>query len=146
VGEMGLIDYIKDIMTDPSVVLIGAITVIDIAPIKINPWKALLKWIGKNVNGEMQVQIANIGTEVKEIKRDYEQKVTNDMRWGILHLANTCRQGVEHSKDEWRHVMDQVAKYEDYTERKGITNGVIEEDTRYLRELYHKRNVNNDFL
>ena len=42
--------------------------------------------------------------------------------------------------------MDQLAKYEDYTEAKGITNGVIEEDSKYLRELYHDRNSSNDFI
>ena len=136
---MTLIDYFKDIFTTPSVIIFGAITLIEIAPIKINPWAALFKWIGNMINGDLREQ-------VMELKRDFEKKNVEDMRWEILNFANTCRRGTNHSKDEWRHVMDQLYDYEKYTEKKGITNGVIEEDAHFLRELYHERNLKNDFL
>ena len=136
---MTLIDYLKDMFTTPSVIIFGAITLIEIAPIKINPWAALFKWIGKMINGDLREQ-------VMELKRDFEKKNVEDMRWEILNFANTCRRGTNHSKDEWRHVMDQLYDYEKYTEKKGITNGVIEEDAHFLRELYHERNLKNDFL
>ena len=136
---MTLMEYLKDIVTTPSVVIFGAITLIEIAPIKINPWAALFKWIGKMINGDLREQ-------VMELKRDFEKKNVEDMRWEILNFANTCRRGTNHSKDEWRHVMDQLYDYEKYTEQKGITNGVIEEDAHFLRELYHERNLKNDFL
>ena len=67
------------------------------------------------------------------------------MRWHILNYANSCRHGVEHSHDEWRHVINQISEYEAYTKKKGIHNGVVEEDTKFLRELYHERNIKNDF-
>lgn len=142
---MTFIEFIRSIFESPTIILFGAITLIEVAPIKINPWRSLLKWVGKAINGDLQAQIAEIKTEVKELKEDCELKNADDMRWEILNFVNTCRRGTEHSKDEWRHVMAQLAKYEDYTERKGISNGVIEEDSRYLRELYHKHNTKNDF-
>ena len=146
VTSMTLIEYLKDIITMPSVVIFGAITLIEVAPIRINPWHSLLKWIGQVINGGLQTQMTEMKNELSDLKKDCELKNADDMRWEILNFANTCRQGVKHSKDEWRHVMDQLAKYEDYTESKGISNGVIEEDTRYLRELYHDRNSSNDFI
>ena len=142
---MTFTEFIRSIFESPTIILFGAITLIEVAPIKINPWRSLLKWVGKAINGDIQAQIAEIKTEVKELKEDCELKNVDDMRWEILNFVNTCRRGTEHSKDEWRHVMTQLAKYEDYTERKGISNGVIEEDSRYLRELYHKHNTKNDF-
>lgn len=143
---MTLVEYLKDIITMPSVVIFGAITLIEVAPIKINPWHSLLKWIGKVINSELQTQMTEMKNDLSNLKRDCELKNADDMRWEILNFANTCRQGVKHSKDEWRHVMDQLAKYEGYTESKGISNGVIEEDSRYLRELYRNRNSENDFI
>ena len=143
---MTLIDYLKDIFTTPSVVLFGAITLIEIAPIKINPWAALFNWIGNIINGDIRKQIIEMRSEVTELKKDFESKKAEDMRWDILNFANSCRRGVEHGKDSWRHAMSQLAEYEDYTEKKGITNGVIEEDAHYLRELYQERNRKNDFL
>lgn len=143
---MNIVDYLKDIFTNPTVIIFGAITLFEIVPIKINPWSTLFRWIGKAINGELKEQLSNLSSDVSELKSDFEMKKAEDMRWEILEFANTCRIGNEHSKDEWRHVMNQVSEYEEYTERKGITNGVIEEDTRFLRELYHERNLRNDFL
>lgn len=143
---MGFADYLKEIFTTPSVVIFGVITLIEVVPIKINPWHALFKWVGKAINGDLQKQVTEIKQEVTDLKKDCELKNADDMRWEILNFANTCRQGAHHSKDEWRHVMDQLAKYEDYTDKKGIANGVIEEDSKYLRELYHDRNSDNDFI
>lgn len=143
---MNIVDYLKDIFTNPTVIIFGAITLFEIVPIKINPWSTLFRWIGKAINGELKEQLSDLSSDVSELKSDFEMKKAEDMRWEILEFANTCRIGNEHSKDEWRHVMNQVSEYEEYTERKGITNGVIEEDTRFLRELYHERNLRNDFL
>lgn len=143
---MNIVDYLKDIFTNPTVIIFGAITLFEIVPIKINPWTTLFRWIGKAINGELKEQLSDLSSDVSELKSDFEMKKAEDMRWEILEFANTCRIGNEHSKDEWRHVMNQVSEYEEYTERKGITNGVIEEDTRFLRELYHERNIRNDFL
>lgn len=143
---MNILDYLKDIFTNPTVIIFGAITLFEIVPIKINPWTTLFRWIGKAINGELKEQLSDLSSDVSELKSDFEMKKAEDMRWEILEFANTCRIGNEHSKDEWRHVMNQVSEYEEYTERKGITNGVIEEDTRFLRELYHERNLRNDFL
>ena len=143
---MHVVDYLKDIFTNPTVIIFGAVTLFEIVPIKINPWSTLFRWIGKAINGELKEQLSDLSSDVSELKSDFEMKKAEDMRWEILEFANTCRIGNEHSKDEWRHVMNQVSEYEEYTERKGITNGVIEEDTRFLRELYHERNLRNDFL
>lgn len=143
---MNIVDYLKDIFTNPTVIIFGAITLFEIVPIKINPWSTLFRWIGKAINGELKEQLSDLSSDVSELKSDFEIKKAEDMRWEILEFANTCRIGNEHSKDEWRHVMNQVSEYEEYTERKGITNGVIEEDTRFIRELYHERNLRNDFL
>ena len=132
-------ELIKEILTHPTLLLVGAVTVIEIVPIKINPWKTLFHWIGTCINGELKESLS-------EMKRDFEETKAQDKRWHILNFANTCRNGVLHSKDEWQHVISELSEYEAYTEKKGITNGVIEEDAKYLRELYRERNMKNDFL
>ena len=130
---------IEEILTHPSIILVGVVTLVEIVPIKINPWKTLFQWIGNCITGELK-------SNLSEMKKDFEETKAQDKRWHILNFANTCRNGVLHSKDEWQHVISELGEYEAYTEKKGITNGVIEEDAKYLRELYHERNMKNDFL
>ena len=127
---------IEEILTHPSIILVGVVTLVEIVPIKINPWKTLFQWIGNCITGELK-------SNLSEMKKDFEETKAQDKRWHILNFANTCRNGVLHSKDEWQHVISELGEY---TEKKGITNGVIEEDAKYLRELYHERNMKNDFL
>lgn len=134
-----IIEYIKDFVTYPPVLLIGAITIFEIAPIKVNPWKWLFSRIGNAINGDIR-------KDLSELKRDFEETKAQDKRWHILTFANSCRNGKHHTKEEWQHVISELAEYEAYTKRKHITNGVIEVESEYLRELYHERCVNNDFL
>lgn len=136
-------DGINDLVTlaadNLTLVIIGVASLVEVAPIKINPWSRIFKWVSDAVMGDFK-------KEFQEFKKESEEKAANDMRWDILSFANSCRQGQAHSKDEWWHCIAQIREYEDYTKRKGIVNGVIEEDSEFLRELYHERNIKNDFL
>lgn len=131
--------FIHELLTHPTIILLGACTIIEIVPIKISPWKWLFTWVGNCINGDMR-------KDLSELKRDFEETKAQDKRWHILNFANSCRNGKLHSKDEWQHVISEISEYEKYTEEKGITNGVMEEDAKYLRELYHERNLKNDFF
>ena len=134
-----VIEYVKGIVTYPPVLLIGAVTIVQITPIKLNPWEWLFSWIGEKVNGDIRKDLA-------ELKRDFEQTKAQDKRWHILNFADSCRRDERHTKEEWEHAISELREYEEYTERKDITNGVIEETAKYLRELYHERISKNDFL
>lgn len=125
--------------TNPAVVFFGAVTIIQIVPIKINPWTALLKWISKILIGDLKA-------ELTELKTDFEITKANNMRWEILSFANGCRHNQKHTREEWFHVISQIKEYESYVEEKGIDNGVIEEDSKYLRSLYREISIKNDFL
>lgn len=131
---------IAELMADNLTLTIGVVaSIVEVAPIKINPWSRIFNWIAEAIVGDLK-------KEFFEFKKDSEAKTADRMRWDILSFANSCRRGQEHSKDEWWHCISQIKEYEEYTQKKDIINGVIEEDSEYLRELYHERNLKNDFL
>ncbi len=134
-----VLEYIKEIVTNPSVIFVGAITLIEVSPIKVNPWKKIFAWIRDLFLGE-------IISQLMELKRDFEETKAQDKRWHILSFARSCRQGEKHTKEEWNHAISELKDYEEYTKKKNISNGVIEENAKYLRELYHERLTKNDFL
>lgn len=126
--------------TDNStLVLLGAVTMVEIVPIKINPWSLLFKWIGNALNGDLKEELTNL-------KKDFEDSKVGTMRWNILNFARSCRMGEDHSEEEWNYVIAQLKQYETFCEEKHIENGVIEETAIYIRQLYHKRLHKNDFL
>ena len=113
--------------------------IVEVSKIKINPWRKLFTFIGDCINGDIKKQLL-------ELKRDFEETKAQDKRWHILSFANSCRNGKRHSKDEWEHLIAELKEYELYTERKKIPNGVFEEDAKYLRNLYQRISLENDFL
>ena len=134
-----LLEYIKEIVTNPWVILFGSITIVEFTPIKVNPWQKIFAWIRNLFLGE-------IISQLMELKRDFEETKAQDKRWHILSFARSCRQGEKHTKEEWNHAISELKDYEVYTKRKNISNGVIEENAKYLRELYQERLAKNDFL
>lgn len=138
-----IIDYICD---NPGFVLISSITLIQISPIKINPWSALLNLIRTFLIGDLSDNLNDVRDDVVDLKKDFEDEKISSKRWSILNYANSCRHGVRHTRDEWYHAIDQLREYEKYVEEHNIENGVIEEEAKYLRKLYAERCENNDFL
>ena len=137
---MEILNGIYDFATNNStLVLLGAVTLVEVAPIKVNPWGALLRWVGDTINGDLKADLSTL-------KKDFEENKADSMRWNILNFSRSCRNGEEHSEEEWGHVISQIKLYETLCDERSIENGVIEETSVYLRELYHKRLHKNDFL
>lgn len=141
-----LIENFKDFFMNPTVILIGAVTLIEVTPIKINPWRWILSWIGNVVNGEDRKNIHEINKNLAALKKEFEVNKAQEKRWHILDFVNSCRNGRRHTREEWNHAITELREYEEYTKNNNIPNGVIEEDGKYLRDLFHEHNRNNDFL
>ena len=131
---------------DYGSLIVVALTLVEIAPIKINPWKWIFKVIGNLLFGEIREEIKDIDTKLSDLKSDFENNKAKEKRWHILDFVNSCRRHEDHSREEWSHAMAELAEYEVYCKLHEIKNGVIDEDAKYLRQLYYERNLKNDFL
>lgn len=130
-----LLENLLNIISNPYIVLFGTVTLIEVVPVQIHPWK----WLGNLILGDVRKDISELRTELTETK-------VQNWRWNVLDFANSCKNGRRHTIDEWKHAISQLAEYENYVERNDITNGVFEEDAKYLREEYHKHCQDHDFL
>lgn len=140
--------------------LVLVLTIIQISPIKINPWsfagkmiKKFFCWLSKvslapviNKMDEIDKKVDKVQSEINVVKKEFEIKNANDWRWDILDFFNSARNGRPHSKEEWDHAIDQVKKYERHVETHDIDNGVLEEASKWLRNEYHNHIDADDFL
>lgn len=129
---------IKDVSFALLAFVIFLLSLIQITPLKLNPWDSILRWVGRRINGELEDKVGSLEGKVEDVRRDCEERAISDMRWHILNFAYTCRNSEDHTKEQWHHVLDQAKKYELYIEEHELDNGVIEEDTKYIRELYNR--------
>ena len=111
--------------------IVVLLSLIQISPIKLNPWDKLLGWFGKKLNGGVESEIKNLQKQVRDLW-------INNHRQSILTFARECRADIDHSAEEWSHILNLCEEYETYTEKNDITNGVVRQNTRYIRELYQE--------
>ena len=150
---MSIYELINKLFENHGTLVVVLLCLVEVTPIKINPLSWVFRWIGTKANGELKGEIDKLRVglleargDLNELKQDVEQMKVDAMRWDILTFANNCHSGKRHTKEEWNHVIAQCQEYEDYIERKEISNGVIVEETKYLRELYQGIIRDNDFL
>lgn len=133
-------EFFLDFLRDNIIfVLLGTVTLIQIAPIKIDPWSFIFKAYRNWMLGDIEEKI-------DALAQDLLGEKVNTTRWNILDFANSCRQGRQHTREEWEHCITELAWYENYCEKNNIPNGVIEESSKYLRDTYQHRLIKNDFL
>lgn len=144
---------IEFLLNNPYLTLFGATCLVQIAPIKINPWSKLLNWIGFQINKDLHEEVTKLDAKICEVENrvgtlnnDVSEDRVQRKRWHILDFTNTCRQGRLHTKEEWDHCLDELEWYETYCENNGIPNGVITESAKWLRARYSEHMENDDFL
>lgn len=116
-------------------VLVG-MTIVQVTPIKLNPWSWIAKHLGRAINGEVLEKLKEMNEDLAKEKRERQEDKASNMRWFLLSFAESCRKGEIHDKEQWSYVMNKAREYEKYCRDHDITNGVIEEDVKYLRGLY----------
>ena len=119
---------------------------IQITPIKVNPWSALFKWIGKTITGNACSKIDGLMEKVEKIEKDVKTNEKDRIRWEILDFANSCRNDRKHTRDEFQHIVALNDKYKRLLSETNDTNGVFEVEYNYIQDLYAERLEKNDFL
>ncbi|OPZ68290.1 MAG: hypothetical protein BWY83_02362 [bacterium ADurb.Bin478] len=107
------------------------LSLIQISPLKLNPWDKLLGWFGKKLNGATEKRLETVEKQIRDMW-------INNHRQTVLTFARECRADIEHSSDEWTNVLNVAEEYEKYVIENKITNGIITQDTVYLRKLYQE--------
>lgn len=114
--------------------------------IKFNPITSLFRWIGKAANGEVLEQIEALKKRADEQRRSIDENEMDRIRWEVLDFANACRNRVKHTKDEFQHIISLNTKYHLLLDKYKIDNGVFDEEYAYILNLYHRCQIENDFL
>ena len=115
------LDQITEYIWPALLIIFGSTCIVQIAPIKINPWSAILKGIGNLLNSGMQEKVDEISNKVNDIEsrviqheeeRDKDKAL--DARRRILRFADECIRKDKHSKEFFNNVMDDITLYKYY--------------------------------
>ena len=72
-------------------ILLGLSFIIQITPIKLNPWSTLLGWIGKLLNGDLNKKIDKLTNDMKDLsaqrKEDEKDRHTGLFSFILLPVS-----------------------------------------------------------
>ena len=120
---------------------------IQIAPIKINPWTWIGKKVGKAINGEVLEKEKEIDKKVENhIARD-EREHIEDVRVRILRFADEVQLGMNHGKSHYDQILIDIQHYNDYcNNHPDFENNITIHAAKLIEDSYDIHLRNNDFL
>ena len=145
---------LQEIITGGGISLFVLLTIIQIAPVKINPWGAIAKAFGRAINAEVLKELAEMKATQKETREKLEAHIDMDdermadvHRTRILHFNNELLRDIDHTKEEFTEVLAEIDAYEEYCrEHPEYPNNRAVLAIKYIQEVYMERLKLHDFL
>ena len=131
---------IQEVLAGGGGLLLVLMTLVQIAPVKVNPWSWLARSIGKAINAEI--------TEKLEAHITMDDRRTADAhRARVLHFNNELLRDIPHTKEEFIEVLAEIDAYEKYCrEHPDYPNNRAVLAIENIRETYRERLKKHDFL
>lgn len=123
----------------PEIAILGAITLVQIAPIKIDPWSALMRAIKRLLVGDIEKKIDNITTKVDTLEAQFSEEKVLRTRTRILMFADELYNGKHHEKEYFDNILDDITLYDKYcAEHKDFKNKKTELSAALINETYNR--------
>ena len=138
---------VRDLLLPCSGLLIAILTLIQIAPIKINPWSAIAKTLGRAINKEMMDKLESLDKEMKQLRDATALESALNCRVRIIHFGDETLHGQKHTKEHFDQILRDIDKYEHYCNtHPEFENNVTVLTSARIKEIYQKRLADGDFL
>lgn len=129
-----------------ALVFVIALTLLQVSPIKINPWTAILHWLGKQINKDVIDKIDVVEKRLDAHIKDSEDNELKARRVAILDFSSSIIRGVNYHREKFDFMIKECDSYEQYCKDNNIKNGVAEASISEIRRIYQEHLRNFDFL
>lgn len=158
---MQILLAIKDHVSTILAALAALSIVIEVAPIKINPWSRLAENISKAFNKPTLDKIASVEQQLKKTNEELaktndkldghmandELQKAEDARAAALRFNNELLRDIPHTREEFFEVLQKIDIYEDFCDRhKDYENNRAVHAIANINRVYDERLAKHDFL
>lgn len=124
---------LNDIITNGGGILLILMTIIQLAPIKINPWSKIARAIGRAINVEIMDKL--------------NESEATDARYRILRFDDEIRHHVRHTEEHFNQILGDIDEYEIYcSTHPNYKNSKAVLAIENTRRTYEKCRQENSFL
>lgn len=111
----------RDIFLGGGAGLVAILSLVEIAPVKINPWRAVARAIGRAINGEVLESVEDVKRAQRDTRKALDEHIRSDdernadtLRMRILHFNNDLLRGDRHTREDFIEILAVIDAYEQY--------------------------------
>lgn len=145
---------IQEIFAGGGGLLLVLLTLVEIAPVKVNPWSRLAKAFGRAINADVLKELE----EVKEGQKRTQEKLDSHIRIDdernadahrtrILQFNNELLREIMHTREDFIEILAEIDFYEKYCEaHENYQNNRAVCAIENIKRVYMERLQKHDFL
>ena len=129
------------------VALLFLMTVIEIVPLRINPWTRIFKLIGRAMNGEIMIEVKELRDEVSSLRKEIDEDKANACRTRILRFYDELAHDIKHSKEHFDQTLIDINTYEAFCDNHpDFKNNIACMAIKRIKDTYDQCGKDNTFL
>lgn len=138
---------IRDLLTSGGGLLLVLMTLVQIVPVKVNPWSWLARAIGRAINAGVSERLDGIEAKLDAHITMDDRRTADGHRARILHFNNELLRDINHTKEEFTETLLEIDAYEEYCRtHPAYPNNRAILAIENIREVYKERLREHDFL
>lgn len=145
---------IQEILAGGGGALLILMTLVEIAPVKINPWGAIAKCIGRAINREVMVKLDEMTAAQKDTRKRLDahikvddERAADTHRARILQFNNELIRDIPHTREEFIEILTEIDEYERFCrENPDYQNNRATHAVANISRVYDDRLQKHDFL
>lgn len=124
---------LPELISSGSLTLVAVLSLIQIAPIKVNPWSSIARAIGRQLNVELSEKI--------------DRNEAINARYRIIRFNDEILHGIKHTEEHFNQIIDDIDMYEEYClEHKNFKNSKAVFAIENCKAIYAKCKAEDTFL
>lgn len=127
------------------IIIVLFTTLIQISPLKLNPWDFCLGWVGDRLNSHIIKKVDALDIKLTEHITESKDSYIKQKRGRILKFVEDGMGGKKYTKETFEFMIKECDDYETYIKKNDIKNGVIEASITEIRRRYLDHVHNADF-
>ena len=127
--------------------LVALLTLVQIMPLKINPWSAIAKAVGRAVNADVLRELDTVTRKLDTHIRVDDERNADSYRTRILQFNNELLREIMHTREDFIEILAVIDDYERYCrEHKEYKNNRAVCAMENIKRVYMERLQKHDFL
>ena len=91
---------LAEVISSGGLTLVAVLSLIQIAPVKLNPWSSIARAIGRQLNVELSEKI--------------DKNEAINARYRIIRFNDEILHGIKHTEEHFNQIIDDIDMYEEY--------------------------------